>query len=739
MRIPGARLLSDIFSSAGRRIPVPDWPVWTHNLDFGLTVKQLEQPEAYQLLPDVYAAVSLIQDAIAALPVRFYRVTADGQEEAIEDGADPVVDLFERANALDTGYETIHSLVGHFLINGNGALFLDYEGVMPGNASFAVNGNGRMLPSQIWALPSHLIKPVLSKGRKIEKYLFYNGQTQPIFIPTEQIVWIPDFHTDNNGVGMSRLLPLDLSIHTAYDMERFQREMFKRGGMTAGVYTTDQPLGPEERARVMESLKVEGEGPENYFKPVIMPRNLRFIRSGLSHSEMGFFDANEWNTQKIARVYKIPPSMLGMRIGGLGGSDKGLDADMMLFINHALMPTTRRIERKVNERLFKELFGMPDVRMRFDYSGQFALQNAFLQQAQAYLSATGRAILTVNEARKRMGMPPDQDPRADNLWAAEDAAAAAAMSKQIPVAASAPVGVDEILRTGADEKRDLMRAAADHELSRWVEFSSGKVKGILRRQRERVVRALLEGKRANSFSMDFLMDQVESPDDVAAARGMFRRIFSDVGAEAYGNVAVEASFSALSKRSSKWIREASFEMVKNISATTRDNLRATLAEGIGAGESQTALVARVNEVFRSRSARAATIARTESHAAMNAGRLEGWRQAEEKTGVSLKKTWLTSKDEHVRGTPDGTYKNSEFSHYHADGQTVPLDRPFFVGDRHKNNGESCMAPGDNSLSVGNRINCRCTMIVEVNDMPDVIENKSAPVETILRESDSVHE
>lgn len=69
----------------------------------------------------------------------------------------------------------------------------------------------------------------------------------------------------------------------------------------------------------------------------------------------------------------------------------------------------------------------------------------------------------------------------------------------------------------------------------------------------------------------------------------------------------------------------------------------------------------------------------------------------EKTEVSIVKTWITELDERAR-----------IDHILANGQTVGIDEPFIVG------GEALNFPGDTSLgaSVGNVINCRCKYTTE---------------------------
>ena len=95
-------------------------------------------------------------------------------------------------------------------------------------------------------------------------------------------------------------------------------------------------------------------------------------------------------------------------------------------------------------------------------------------------------------------------------------------------------------------------------------------------------------------------------------------------------------------------------------------------------------------------ARAERIARTELVSASNMGSQLGAESAAEKLGLTMKKSWLASRDGLVRD-----------SHAFADGQQVGLDEAFSVG------GEALRYPGDPAGSGGNVINCRCTVTFQV--------------------------
>lgn len=94
------------------------------------------------------------------------------------------------------------------------------------------------------------------------------------------------------------------------------------------------------------------------------------------------------------------------------------------------------------------------------------------------------------------------------------------------------------------------------------------------------------------------------------------------------------------------------------------------------------------------------IARTEIHAAMEAGALAAAQASEGITGDKMYKRWLSTHDERTR-----------LSHSVADGQMVRLAEPFIVG------GTPVQHPADPAGAAHETINCRCTLaILDWNEM-----------------------
>lgn len=152
----------------------------------------------------------------------------------------------------------------------------------------------------------------------------------------------------------------------------------------------------------------------------------------------------------------------------------------------------------------------------------------------------------------------------------------------------------------------------------------------------------------------------------------------------------------LGDRSSDYMAAAR-NRLSGIGDTSWSLARGALEEGMRAGEGIDELRLRVEDVLGVAEARARTIARTETHAAVNAGQAAAVRTLGP-YGPD-RKEWLATRDSRTRDT-----------HWLADGQVVGLDEPFVVG------GALLQYPGGPG-PAREVINCRCTVLYLEPDEP----------------------
>lgn len=142
----------------------------------------------------------------------------------------------------------------------------------------------------------------------------------------------------------------------------------------------------------------------------------------------------------------------------------------------------------------------------------------------------------------------------------------------------------------------------------------------------------------------------------------------------------------------EWIKREALRKAAMIAATDFDDVRDAIQNGFQEGEGTEAISRRIRKVTALTPFRAATVARTETHAAATFGSVESVREASQELGVTMKKEWLATRDDRTR--PD---------HLAADGQQVGLDEKFTVGS------DLMDRPGDPGASPEQLINCRCGM------------------------------
>lgn len=143
----------------------------------------------------------------------------------------------------------------------------------------------------------------------------------------------------------------------------------------------------------------------------------------------------------------------------------------------------------------------------------------------------------------------------------------------------------------------------------------------------------------------------------------------------------------------RYIQQHGATQVKYIVDTSRDKVTEVLAN---TDQQPKDLEKRISVLLATTLARAATIARTETHNASQFGIEYIAKEIEADTGVKMVKAWVASEDERTRPT-----------HAEQDPDNwIGMDESFIVGD------SIMMYPGDPNGSAEEVINCRCALVVE---------------------------
>lgn len=155
----------------------------------------------------------------------------------------------------------------------------------------------------------------------------------------------------------------------------------------------------------------------------------------------------------------------------------------------------------------------------------------------------------------------------------------------------------------------------------------------------------------------------------------------------------QASFASLMQ---EWVAKEALRKATLIADTDRDDVLSAISGGLEDGLGTAEIARNIRKVSQLTPFRAATVARTETHAAATFGSIESVRQAEQELGVVMLKEWLPTMDDRTR--PD----HAAMASYGP----IPMGEKFSVG------GEMMDRPGDPSASAANQVNCRCALVYQ---------------------------
>lgn len=168
---------------------------------------------------------------------------------------------------------------------------------------------------------------------------------------------------------------------------------------------------------------------------------------------------------------------------------------------------------------------------------------------------------------------------------------------------------------------------------------------------------------------------------------------SQVKSRQFKDAEEDMLFSELANR---WVHTEGLKRSKLIADTSEADVLTAISTGLDEGEGTGVIADRIQSVTDLSDFRAELIARTETHAAATYASVESVRNAQDKLGVTMLKSWLPTLDGRTRP-----------AHAEMEGSDpIPMDEKFIV------DGEELDRPGDPAGSAENVINCRCALAYE---------------------------
>ena len=248
----------------------------------------------------VYACVRILSEAVASLPVHVYRYREDGGKEKVIDHPLYQV-LHDEPNPEMTSFVFRETLMSHLLIWGNAY------------AQIIRDGAGRVL-TLYPLLPN---KMEVQRDDKGEIYYVYSRSSDEnpnfkeygdIKLKKEDVLHIPGLGFDGL-IGYSPIAMAKNAVGMTLACEEYGARFFANGANPGGVL--EHPGVLKDPGKVRESWNAVYRGTNNAHKIAVLEEGMKYQHIGIPPEEAQFLETRKFQINEIARLYRIPPHMIG--------------------------------------------------------------------------------------------------------------------------------------------------------------------------------------------------------------------------------------------------------------------------------------------------------------------------------------------------------------------------------------------------------------------------------------------
>lgn len=635
-------------------------------------------------------AVKLVSDAVAPIPLQ---VTAKGKL------VDVVVPLFAKPNDTEASADVWRAWAVSMMLGGECGL----EVVKAKDGRSMVEWWVRT-PDTLQVVPDQTRK----RYKAVAGYIIDDNEGDPYTLTPDEFIHFKFYNPRNTWRGVSPFIASRLSMRIDRHAREWARDFFENSARPDFAVIAPQGTTKEERKQMLAEVLAMYQGSQN--GAIVLEEGMTDIKPlSFNPKDINFIEQREMSRDEVAAAAGIPDILMGFGNDSYDTPDKRTNAEATMW-SLTIKPLLDYRDQVLTAFFQRAGVLKEGQEVKSDLTGVTALKGDFttkLQQA-ALMNALNVPFNKIDQVLELgIGAIPGGETGAQDRanpfagFALPDNAPADQAPPQLsagvrivnPKAKGLVIPKGKAVEFGSELHRDLWELSIKRTDPYEKQFAQA-VADLFRRQQEAVITAVKREAKSIAQLGDDPFDEEEWVS--IFAREMlpeYRRILRAAGESAVTDIGAGIDFEMMNARTIAALRRLSQRFAKRVVKTTWELLKATLAQGLQAGEGADALAARVEDVMTLRANQSAeAIARTETQAATTAGTLEGWRQAD----PTMQKMWIATFDDRVRD-----------SHAEAHGQQVGIDDNFTVG--------TAEGPGPGQMDeAGESINCRCAMIAVQN-------------------------
>lgn len=344
---------------------------------------EVDAPRDILSFSGLYAPVTLIAGDIAKLRVKMTARQESGIWTEVETNS-PFLPVLRKPNSYQTRVQFIE--------------FWMLMKILYGNVYVLKVRDNRGIVVEMHVLDSERVTPLVAPSGDVYYQIsadYLAGLEQGLTVPASEIIhdrmnclWHP-------LVGIAPIYAAALSATQGRKIQNGSAKFFQNMSRPSGMLTSPNSIDDETAARLKQGWE-ENYGGGNLGRVAVAGSGLDYKAFTIPAEQAQLIEQLEWTVKDIARALLVPQFM----VGGNPPAGGTVEAETLRYYTQCLQKYLEQAEACLDDGL-----ALPSgYRTEFDTDGLIRMDS--VAQIDVLSKAVGGAIMTPNEARYRMALPP---------------------------------------------------------------------------------------------------------------------------------------------------------------------------------------------------------------------------------------------------------------------------------------------------------------------------------------------
>ena len=377
------------------------WPVLDYLYEY---TEGKSAADLWKEQPHLRTVVGFLTRNVAQIGLTAFKVNGDNSRKRVTTG--PLAEWLHAPNPDQTMFEFLEAIVGDLALYDNAYIW-------------AIKVERADLPegpsTDNLRLETRTIRPTWIQAVKglgpwdVEAYVVKLPEADvAVEIPASDMIHVHGWNPVDERVGVSPISALRANLAEQIHAVAFRDQLWQRGGRVGSYLTrpADAPTWePSARTKFKRDFASSwsGDGGSKAGGVPLLEDGMELKRVGFAAREEQFVEATKLSLTQVAAAYYINPTMVGILDNANYSNVR--EFRRMLY-GETLGPTLERIAQRLTVAMLRLLEIPMDGKTVLTFDTESRTAGTFEEQIQVAGTAVGGPVMTTNEYRARLGLPP---------------------------------------------------------------------------------------------------------------------------------------------------------------------------------------------------------------------------------------------------------------------------------------------------------------------------------------------